>query len=361
MNPIRAVVVEDSLTVRQHIVDALGADPEIAVIGEAADGKTAIELIQRLRPDVVTLDMMLPVMTGLAVAEYVMAFCPTPILIVSASTNRGEVFKTYDALAAGAVDVLEKANGGEPEGVWEAELRRRVKLVARIKVITHLQGRLARSAAGPPASAACLPPRRAEGASGPCRAVGIGTSTGGPGACVEILRRLPADFPLPILLVIHIGPAFGVLLAEWLDSQSALRVACARDHEPLPPRGQGRVLLAPPERHLVVRQGRIRLTDEPERFSCRPSVDCLLESLARELGPAGVGCVLTGMGRDGAAGLLAMRQAGARTFAQDEATSVVFGMPQEAARLGGAERVLPLGEFAPALAALAGGAAGGGE
>src|SRR5437899_360930 len=142
MAKTRVLVVDDSLTARKHLVEILSADPELEVAGEAEDGKRAIELCRALRPDVVTLDMMLPVMSGLAVTEYVMAYCPTPILIVSSSTNRGELYKTYDALAAGAVDVFEKPSGRGPDGAWERGLVASVKIVSRIRVITHIRGRL---------------------------------------------------------------------------------------------------------------------------------------------------------------------------------------------------------------------------
>ena len=183
----------------------------------------------------------------------------------------------------------------------------------------------------------------------------MGASTGGPAAVATVLRRLPADFPLPILVVNHIGEKFGPQLAEWLDSQSALRVRCAVDGEPLPSVGQSRVILAPSGRHIKVLRGRLHLTDDAERHSCRPSVDILFESVAREIGNRSIACLLTGMGRDGAAGLLAVRQAGGRTLAQDEATSTIFGMPREAIRLGAAERVVGLHEVASTLMALAGG------
>jgi two-component system chemotaxis response regulator CheB len=157
-------------------------------------------------------------------------------------------------------------------------------------------------------------------------------------------------------LVIHIGKLFAAAFAEWLDGQSSVRVSYVRDGDPLPVLGTGRVLVAPPDYHLVLRQGKLRLTQEPERHFCRPSVDVLFNSLAQELGADCAACLLTGMGKDGAEGLLAIRRAGGRTIAQDEATSVVFGMPREAIILGAAEQVLPLEQIAPALGALVHGA-----
>lgn len=347
MAKIRILVVEDSLTVRKHVVEVLSADPELEVVAEAGDGRNGIELCQSLRPDVVTLDMMLPVMSGLAATEYIMAYCPTPILIVSASTNRGELFKTYEALAAGALEVLDKPSGGAADASWERSLISTVKIISRIKVITHPRGRLRRmnvqstQATGASSNPSLLP--------GPVRVIAIGVSTGGPAALVAILRALPANFPIPILLVIHLGPLFAPAFGEWLDGQSPIRVSYARDGDPLPPIGQTGVVMAPPGRHLVLRQGKLRLTDDPERHSCRPSVDELFASLASDLGGACVACLLTGMGRDGAAGLLAVRRSGGTTFAQDEASSVVFGMPREAILLGAAEQVLSLEQIGPAF------------
>jgi len=346
MSKIRVLVVEDSLTVRRRLVEVASADPDIQVVGEAADGKIAIELCQQFRPDVVTVDMQLPVLSGLAVTEYVMAYCPTPILIVSSSTNRGELYKTYDALAAGALEVLDKPKGDETDDAWEQKFVALLKLVSRIKVITHMRGRL------PGVMNISAPACNAE--SGPYRLVAIGASTGGPAALAEILRGLPADFPLPILIVVHIGETFGRALAEWLDSQSRLRVGCALDGERLPQVGQARVILAPPGRHIVISQSQINLTDHAERYSCKPSIDVLFESVAREIGPRTIACLLTGMGKDGAQGLLAIRRAGGRTMAQDEATSTIFGMPQEAIRIGAAERVIALHEIVPTLVKLAG-------
>jgi two-component system, chemotaxis family, protein-glutamate methylesterase/glutaminase len=354
MSKVRVLVVEDSLTIRKRMLEVLAADPDIDIVGEASDGKRAIDLCQQLRPDVITLDMMMPLMNGLEATEFIMAYCPTPILIVSASTNRGDLFKTYDALAAGALDALDKPKGSEGDDVWEKKLVATVKLISRIRVITHPRarmGRMGQTPDNPPdgrQTAQTLPN------SARLRAVAMGVSTGGPGAIIEVLRGLPPGFPLPIFLVMHVGKLFTSAFAKWLDGQSSFRVGYAVDGELLPPCGQGRVLMAPPDKHLLLSQGKLRLTQDPERHSCRPSIDVLFESFAQELGTQGAGCLLTGMGRDGASGLLAIRRAGGRTIAQDEATSVVFGMPREAILLGAAEQVLPLDQIAPRLGVLAG-------
>lgn len=347
MSKLRVLVVEDSLTVRKRLCEVLGCDPDIEVVGEAEDGKQAIELCLSLRPDVITLDMMLPVMSGLAATEYIMAYCPTPILVVSSSINRGELFKTYEALAAGAVEVMEKPLADDMEGDWERRFIAMVKLVARVKVVTHLRGRLGANR-DTPAIPAAVPPR-IQHMPHACRLVALGASTGGPGAIVEILRALPADFPLPVLVVIHIGEPFGKAFAEWLDGQTQHTVRIAADGQLLPERG---VFMARPDRHLIVRDRRLHLTNGAERHSCRPSVDVLFESIAVEYGAAAAACLLTGMGQDGARGLLAVREAGGLTIAQDEASSVVYGMPREAVLLGAAQRVLPLAEIGPTLAAL---------
>ncbi len=271
------------------------------------------------------------------------AHFPTPIVVVSASINRGELYRTYDALAAGAVDVVEKFVGDdddEAEKAWEKNYLATLKLVSRIRVITHPRGRLATI------------PQAA--ASGPIPAeqkysvAAIGASTGGPGAILDVLNGLPDSFSLPILFVLHISEPFGTAFADWLDSQTGRRVSYAKEGD-LVSAAAGKVVMAPPGQHLGVRDGRLRLSLEAERHSCRPSVDVLFESLARDYGPAACAALLTGMGRDGAAGLLKIRQAGGLTVAQDEASSVIYGMPREAALLGAATHILPLSEIGPFL------------
>jgi two-component system, chemotaxis family, protein-glutamate methylesterase/glutaminase len=358
MKPVRVLVVEDSLTVRSYLCELLARSPGFELAGAAGDGRQAIELCQALRPDVISLDMMLPVMSGLAATEYIMAYCPTPILVVSASLNRGEVFKTYDALAAGAVEVMDKARADEPPEPWNQRYLDLLRLVSRVRVVTHVRGRL--QAQAPPGGAAGL----AAGAGGPGetsatgappgvrpRLLAIGASTGGPRAVAEVLAGIPPDIAVPMLLVVHIGEPFGTAFADWLDGQTGHRVRLARDGEALPERG---VLVGPPSRHLALRGQRLHLDDGPERHSCRPSLDVLFESVASSCGAACAAALLTGMGADGARGLAQIRAAGGFTIAQDEATSVVYGMPREAARLGAAQRILPLDAIGPALAACVG-------
>jgi two-component system chemotaxis response regulator CheB len=342
--PTRVLVVEDSLSVRKRLVELLSAEPDLEVVGEAEDGRLGVAMCRALRPDVVTMDMAMPIMTGLHATEQIMAECPTPILILSASFNRDETHQTFDALAAGAVDVLDKPGPGELPARWAEKLRAAVRMVAKIRVIRHPRARLRRA---PEPSAV----RAEAGARCAKRLAVIGGSTGAPAAIAEILRRLPAAYPLPVVVVIHISPQFAGSLADWLAAQSALRVTIPADGEPLPRSG---VWLAPASRHLVVRGGLLRLDDGPERHACCPSIDVLFESVAEEIGAGAVACLLTGMGADGAAGLLRILRAGGETIAQDEATSQIYGMPREAVRLGAAARVLPLDGIAKALLAAAG-------
>jgi two-component system chemotaxis response regulator CheB len=325
---LRVLIADDSLTVRKRLADALASDADIEVVGEARDGLEAVSMCAALKPDVVTMDVVMPGLDGVQAAEEIMAQTPTPILVVSAAENRGERFSTLNALAAGAVEALEKPAHSEDPAAFDARLVRALKLVSRVPVVTRRR----RKGANEPrrVDAPVLEPgvRR--------EVVAIGGSTGGPGALLSLMRELPSDFPLPILVVLHIGQAFGFGMAEWLSTMSPLPVLEATHGARIQ---AGTVYLCPPDRHMVVRGQRLWLTLDPERHSCRPSVDVLFESVAEEYGARAVGCLLTGIGRDGAAGLLAMRARGALTVAQDEASCAVFGMPREAIARGAAAHV----------------------
>lgn len=341
---IRVLVVDDSQTVRGKLIEVLSASQGFTVVGEASDGREAIDKCMALRPDVMTLDLALPEIDGLGVTEHIMAMLPTPILIVSASFNRGEVFNTYEALNAGAVDVLDKPR--EDDHDWDDRFIAAVRMVSRIKVITHPRGRLRSlhkssvTGAPPSAPAPSVRTSRAE-------LVAIGASTGGPSAILDVLSGLPRQFSLPIVVVLHVDPAFAVSFADWLATRSGRTVRIA-DEGAIPQPGQ--VLFAPPHKHLTLHSGRARLVDSPPRHHCKPSIDVLFESLASDRAASTVAILLTGMGRDGAAGMLAIRRAGGYTIAQDEATSIVYGMPREAALIGGVDRVLSLPEIGPAVA-----------
>ena len=361
MKKLRVLVVDDSFTIRRRFCEILTADPELEVIGEAEDGKRAIELCEQLRPDVMTLDMMMPVMSGLTATEYIMAYTPTPILIVSASMNRGDLFKTYDALAAGAIDVLEKPTADNVDTSWERRFVAAVKLIAKIKVITHVRARLSgaeRAVAAVAGARSPTPKRHDQPQSRHYNVVAIGASTGGPAAIVRVLKALPPGLRVPVFFVLHIDEPFAAAFAEWLEHQTPHRVAYAGDREPIELL-RGQVIVAPPGRHLSVGGGRLHLNTDPPRHSCRPSIDVLFESLALDRGAEVLACLLTGMGRDGAAGLLAIRRAGGFTIAQDESTSVIYGMPREAALLGAAQMVLPLDQIGPQIVRLLGNGEGG--
>jgi two-component system, chemotaxis family, protein-glutamate methylesterase/glutaminase len=352
MRKIRVLMVDDSLTVRRRLGEVIDADPDLEVVGEAENGERAVELCKSLRPDVITLDMMLPVMSGLAATEHIMANCPTPILIVSSSFNRGELLKTYDALAAGAVDVFEKPRGNASDADWEPRFCAAVKLVSRIKVITHLRARLGAMGRAQPSSLAAVEPAAPVATRRGVQVVALGASTGGPAALVSVIRALPAEFLIPVVVVLHIDEPFSASFAEWLQSQTNRPVSYPRSGDRVEA-FEGRVAMAPAGTHLTVPARRFSITGGPPRHSCRPSIDVLFESVAPAYGAAAAACLLTGMGRDGAAGLLEIRRAGGITVAQDEDSSVVYGMPREAALLGAAERVLPIGSIGGFLSGLA--------
>lgn len=343
---IRVLVVDDSLTVRERITELITAAGDMIVVDAVSDGLRACELAATLRPDVITLDLALPVVDGVRATEHIMAHSPTPILVVSSAENRGALFNTYEALAAGAVDVLDKAHPDDVD--WEARFVAAVRLVSKIRVITHPRARLGALARHvPPSVLPVATPSRE------LQVVALGASTGGPGALVTVLNGMPV-LDLPTFVVLHIDSPFAVSFAQWLGSQTSRVVTIASDREAVPSGPPGRVIFAPPDRHLVVERRTLRLVDSPPRNFCRPSIDTLFESVAAEYGAGAAAGLLTGMGRDGAAGLLAIRHAGGATFAQDEASSIVYGMPKEALAYGAVDRTLPLDELGPAIGRVAG-------
>jgi len=339
---IRVLIADDSLVVRRRLARALAAAPDIVVVGEVVDGLAAVSACRELQPDVLVLDIVMPRLDGVHATAEIMATAPTRILIVSGHERRGDACDSMSALAAGAVDAIEKPRQDESDASFDERLLRAVRLVARVPVVTRRKP--ARQALAPePVSSE---PQRAARRD----LLAIGASTGGPAAVVELLRALPPAFPLPILLVLHLGPSFGLAFADWLGGMSSLPTQEVRDGDPL---RAGHVHVCPPDRHLVLRDGKLALTRDAERHSCRPSVDILFESVAETFGARAIACLLTGIGRDGADGLAGLRARGALTLAQDEESSAVFGMPRAAILLGAAVHVVPPAEMALVAASAA--------
>jgi two-component system chemotaxis response regulator CheB len=348
-SPIRALVVDDSPTAQKLLVTILQEAEGIQVVGVGADGAEAVRLTRRLRPDVVTMDVRMPGMDGLEATRRIMRDTPTPIVVVTADLMQADMNLTFEALRAGALTAVGKPGLADVETC--AKVIRTVRLMAAVPVVHHWDRREWR----PPEALEALHPRAPRkrdpwaekaGAGHVC-AVGIASSTGGPATLAKILGRLPADFAAPVLIVQHVTSGFVAGLAEWLDDVTPLRVGLAA-HGETPQAGS--VLLAPDDYHVRLNaQGVVELYKGTPYKGLRPSANELFHSLARAHGPQAIGVVLTGMGDDGVDGLLALRQAGGLTLAQDEQSCVVYGMPREAVARDAVDRVLPLDQIAPAL------------
>lgn len=353
--PLRILIVDDSALARRAVRALLEGDAGVTVIGEAADGRAALALVAELRPDLVTLDVRMPIMDGVETTSQIMAYYPTPILVLTASLSSHEVDITFRMLGAGALDVMEKPALDNPAALERARraLLRKVYLLSRVKVVTHLRGR--RAGVLPPAphneaTRSSIPPSRSAPARSNARipVVVIGASTGGPRVVRQILAGLPRDFGAAVLVVQHISQGFGVGLAEWLATSVALPVAMADEGATL---AAGRVLVAPDRCDLLVDAGgRVHLSATPLLLQ-RPAIDITMQSVAELYGAAALGVLLTGMGRDGAIGMQAIRRAGGYTIAQDEASCTIFGMPRAAIELGAVHSVLPPDKIVEALRA----------
>ncbi len=349
---ITVVVATPSARLRARIRAALNGSPHITVVAETADGHRLADTCARWRPSVLLIDPALSPVTGPHLIHQVMKRCPTPILVISTGGTAPDAVAA--CLNAGAVDVCHVPDSG-----WEQDIRRRhrelvaaVTVVSRIRVVTQHSPRPLIVVDEAATVSDWNQPESSR--PGQCELIAIGASTGGPAAITAVLSALPRPPAVPILLVLHVSQSFHPGLTRWLQDATGQRVRVAEAGAALSSMA-GWVIAAPPGRHLQVRSGRLLLSTSPPRHSCRPSVDVLFDSIAAEVGGAASACLLTGMGRDGAAGLLAIRRAGGMTIAQDQATSVVYGMPAEAVRLGAAQFVLPLEQIGSALSgALAG-------
>jgi len=333
-NPIRVLVADDSATMRNALITIFAQEQDLRVVGEARDGFEAVEKARELRPDVITMDVTMPRLDGIRATAAIMAEAPARILMVCAVSEERQLDLPFRAMAAGALEVISKP---DPAALEVRGFGRRVaeavRLMAEVPVVRRQK---------PRHQPAVLRFGMRVGG------IGLVASTGGPPALSVVLRSLPCDFPVPVLIAQHIAAGFTAGLTRWLSEVSALPLRAARDGEMAEP---GRVYFAPDGCDLeLAPDGRLH-TPRPEGIHC-PSGNRLLQSLARSLGSAAAGVVMTGMGDDGAQGLLAIRQAGGAAFAQDEATSIVFGMPAAALACGGAETLLPLEDIAPMLAGL---------
>jgi two-component system, chemotaxis family, protein-glutamate methylesterase/glutaminase len=361
---IRVVVVDDSRLCREILREILEVEGDIEVVGEAADGSEAHKTVARLRPSVVTLDIEMPGTDGLTAIGRIMADCPTPILVVTARPAEQRSHTLFEAVRRGALDLFPKPNAGSAD---EARaLRVLVRRMAAIPVIRHLRTQSMRSGAVPHLPAVQLlavpPPAVAltDGAGSPLawsrpRLIGLGASAGGPAAVAAVLKDLPPDIPAAMAVVQHLLPGFTRPFCDFLRLHTKLEVRTVDDRVTLQP---GVVYVAPDDRHLiVVSGGELAPFDAAPEAGHRPAVDVLFHSMARVLGGEALGVVLSGMGEDGARGLLAMSKQGAFTIAQSEEGCAVYGMPRAAVLLGAARKELPLARIGGVLASLARGEA----
>lgn len=349
MRRIRVLIVDDAAIVRRLVAEALSADPRLEVAGTAANGRQALDRIATLAPDLMILDLEMPVMDGLqTLAEMRRAHIRLPVIIFSSLSARG-ARSTLDALALGANDYVMKSGASSPQSALR---HAREQLIPRIhalcaRVAAGGEGPGARGRRGTPPAPSGAAPRRRQGAPARIEAIAIGTSTGGPNALAEVLPVLPPDLPVPILVVQHMPPLFTAHLAERLGMRSRLRVREGFDGAVLAP---GEAWIAPGDRHMVARRVgseiRIALHDGPPENSCRPAADELFRSMADVYGAGTLAVVLTGMGQDGLRGAARVREAGGIVIAQDEESSTVWGMPGAVVRAGLAEIVLPLSGIA---------------
>ena len=330
--PLRILIAEDTRLFTQALRDVLEEDRGIVVAGMACNGQQAVEKAKKLKPDLIIMDINMPVMSGMEAIEEIMATNPTPILVVTANASQRVLFQ---ALEHGALDLVLKQKvwpSGEKE---QAEFREKVRTLSGVRVIRHVAGKLTRIKEGKGLKTEAK------------HVVAIAGSTGGPQALHLLLSALPADFPAPVLVVQHMADGFSHGLVNWLDGECPLEVRIASHGDPIEP---GRVLLAPDGVHMKVGKGGTVALDKSDPVSSqRPSATVLFSSVAKAFGTRAVGVVITGMGKDGAEGLREIYEVGGITFAQDEQSSLVYGMPKAAAELGVVQSVLPLEEIPQAL------------
>ncbi len=341
---IRVLIADDSSTVRAYLKNVLETDTGIAVVSEVADGPSAVAATEEIRPDLVVMDVHMPGCDGLEATRQIMSSVPTPIIIISGAGDNHGVALSLSATEAGALMAMPKPSliMGADHDVFGDELRSMVRAMSEVKLVRRWKGERStehRDPLSPPPSSVSM--------------VGVGASTGGPVALRTVLSALPGDFPVPILIVQHIANGFVEGLRDWMASETDLTVEVGTQGSRI--RG-GTVYIAPDDQHLVViMPGYIGLTTSPPVGRFRPSASVLFESMAKVAGPSSIAVVMTGMGNDGVAGATKLRDAGGYVIAQNQSSSVVYGMAQEASRAGIVSEELALTRIAGRLESLAGG------
>lgn len=349
MKKIRVMIVEDSPTVRELLIHIINQDPRLEVAASVDSGEKAIRIISRVRPDVISMDIRLPGMTGFEATQKIMQIQPTPIVVISASVEKEDLQISMNALRAGALSVVEKPvnfNQASYEQLAH-KICTQLVIMSKVKVISQRQKTKPVYLPGQPMSGRSIPLKDGiTGRRNSYKWLGLVASTGGPKALSEILGSLPRDFPLPIFVVQHITPSFHDGFANWLDSITPLSVIMATvSMIPVP----GSIYLPPADHHLIVENGYVLPVKSPPVCRQRPSGTVLFQSMAEHPGRNAIGVVLTGMGEDGSKGLKAVKDAGGYTIAENESTSVVYGMPAAAVALDGVCESLPLDEIAPRI------------
>jgi two-component system chemotaxis response regulator CheB len=336
---IRILVVDDSIFIQKLLVAILESDPELAVVGVAKNGRQAVEMVATLNPDLVTMDIRMPVMDGFEATQTIMAENPKPILVISSSVSSRDMNVSFNAIKAGALDIIEKPQGSLRSDYREigAEIVKRVKMLSEIKVFRHLSPRLTRE----------VPlPEKEGGEEVGRQAVAIGASTGGPSAIHQVLRAAPEDLAASMFVTQHISEGFGEGYVEWLRRNIKLKIKMAEEGDSVSP---GTVYFSP-DRGLLELQGKNRIAvRRPSGGVGRMNIDAMISSVAEAYRHRAIGVLLTGMGNDGVAGLRRIKENGGTTIVQDEKTSIIFGMPRAAIEEGVADQVLPLDEILPAV------------
>ncbi|GAB1392691.1 chemotaxis-specific protein-glutamate methyltransferase CheB [Rhodocyclaceae bacterium] len=341
MSKIRVVIADDSSLARGLLRSFLEGESDIEVVGEAANGQQAVELVRELKPNLVTMDLEMPVMNGMAAIEEIMCSKAVPILVVS---SIADAQNALEAVAHGALEVVAKPEYTPQQA---ADFVAKVRMLAGVSVITRMRSRHFLLPAIQTASVALADSATLAAPVSYQQIFAIASSTGGPQALAQILPALPADFACPVLIAQHISDGFAQGMADWLGSLCKLPVRLGREGDLIAP---ATVYISPSEKHLAVAPNRrLTLRERGATDLYRPSCDVLLESIASVFGSKAIGIILTGMGHDGAAGLAAIRAAGGTTVGQDEASSVIYGMNRVAIEQGAGQQVLPLGAIADAM------------